>query len=251
MQMDLLTVKIRIALKIQTVYNLHHKIHITNSHLYKIICKNQYTKKMINSKCFKFLFFIAPVFILTFSSCNKKDEEKEVEVQKTKTVNLQIDGYTEGGSMNFIETVTIGEEVGITLGPVGNTFKVTSVQFLFGGTGNDPVTRSIILKIYKDDGTVIPGDLLFSSNYTIAASNSTIHEIDISDKNVTVSGGGSIRVSFEMTDETGFPSFAQEYDGEYFITKNWIKEPNGTWKSNDTFGLNGNWVIRAVIEENI
>ena len=187
--------------------------------------------------------------MIFFISCKKED--KEIEVQKTQTVNLQIDGYTDGGDKNFIQTVLIGEEVAITLGPVNNTFQIVSVDFLFGGTGNNPVTRNIILKIYKDNGTVDPGDLLFSSNYTIASSLTVIHKIDISDENVKVSGGGSIRVSFEMTDEIGFPSFAQEYDGEYFITKNWIKEPNGTWKSNDTFGLNGNWVIRAVVKENI
>ena len=195
------------------------------------------------------LIIYVALFMIFFISCKKED--KEIEVQKTQTVNLQIDGYTDGGDKNFIQTVLIGEEVAITLGPVNNTFQIVSVDFLFGGTGNNPVTRNIILKIYKDNGTVDPGDLLFSSNYTIASSLTVIHKIDISDENVKVSGGGSIRVSFEMTDEIGFPSFAQEYDGEYFITKNWIKEPNGTWKSNDTFGLNGNWVIRAVVKENI
>ena len=193
------------------------------------------------------IIFVA-LFMIFFISCKK---EEVVEVQKTKTVNLQIDGYTEGGSKNFIETISIGEEIAITLGPVSNTFQITSVDLLFGGTGNNPVTRNIILKIYKDNGTVNPGDLLFSSDYTIASSLTEIHKIDISDENIKISGGGSIRISFEMTDEIGFPSFAQEYDGEYFITKNWIKEPNGTWKSNDTFGLNGNWVIRAVVKENI
>jgi len=194
------------------------------------------------------LIICAALFMTFFVNCKK---EVEPEVQKTQTVNLQIDGYTEGGDKNFIQTVLVGEEVAITLGPVSNTFQITSVDLLFGGTGNNSVTRNIILKIYKDNGTVDPGDLLFSSDYTIASSLTVIHKIDISDENVKVSGGGSIRISFEITDEIGFPSFAQEYDGEYFITKNWIKEPNGTWKSNDTFGLNGNWVIRTVVKENI
>ncbi|NNE27915.1 MAG: hypothetical protein HKN09_13810, partial [Saprospiraceae bacterium] len=63
--------------------------------------------------------------------------------------------------------------------------------------------------------------------------------------------GGSIRVGFEFTDGMNFPSFAQEFDGVYDNTKNWIKESNGTSGSNDNIGSNGNWVIRAVVEEEI
>jgi len=185
------------------------------------------------------------LFAFLFISCSKD------EVQKTQTINLQIDGYDEGGSSTFVETTTVGEEIAITLGPVNNTFKISNIQFLFGGTGTNPVTRDVILKIYKDNGTVNPDNLLFSGNYTITASNTLIQEIDVRDENITLNGGGSIRIAFELVDDMGLPSFAQEFDGTYFETKNWIKESNGTWNSNDVFGLNGNWVIRATVEENI
>ena len=192
----------------------------------------------------KILVFPILLIVLVFASCNE-------EMQETQTVNLQIDGYSDGGNKNFVETTISGTEIAISLGTVSNTFQVTFINFLFGGAGNTPTNREIILKIYKENGAIDPGTLLYSSNYTVSSSNTVMQTLDISDKSVTVSGGGSIRVSFEMTDEIGFPSFAQEFDGIYLDTKNWVKDPIGTWKSSDTFGLNGNWVIRATVEESI
>jgi hypothetical protein len=60
-----------------------------------------------------------------------------------------------------------------------------------------------------------------------------------------------MRVSFEFVDGINFPSFAQEFDGFYDPNRNWIKDSGGTWTTNDGPGLNGNWVIRATVEERI
>ncbi len=194
----------------------------------------------------KKLSFIPILLIsLYFASC-EKDED-----QQTETVNLQIDGYVEQGNRTFVATMTAGEEVAITLGPVVNTFQVTYITFLFGGTGQTVVNRDVILKIYKDNGSVNPGDLLYSGNYTLSSSNTLLQQLDIRNENVTYNGGGSIRVSFEFVDGTGFPAFAQEFVGLYDPNKNWIKDSGGTWMTNDGIGLNGNWVIRATVEENI
>jgi hypothetical protein len=186
------------------------------------------------------------IFLLLVSCCKEDDE-----IYRTKIVNLQLDEYDTGASYNFVETRFLGEGVATTLGPVDNTFKIMSVKFLFGGTAEFRVTREVVLNIYKDNGTVIPGDLLYSANYTLVSSNTTIQEIDIRDKGIEVTGGGSIRVSFIMVDGTSFPTFAQEFDGTYFGTKNWVKELDGTWRSSKQGGLAGNWVIRATIEQRI
>lgn len=178
-------------------------------------------------------------------SCSKDNDPK------TETVNLQNDGYVEQGNRTFIGADTAGEEYAVTLGPVSSTFQVTFVTFLFGGTGQMVVQRNVILKIYKDNGSIIPDDLLYSGDYTFASSNTLLQQIDVRDESIIYEGGGSIRVSFEFVDGISFPSFAQEYDGIYDPNRNWIKESGGLWKSNDSIGLDGNWVIRAIVEQNI
>lgn len=191
-------------------------------------------------------FLLSILFLALFSSgCDKND------LPQTETLNLQNDGYIEQGSRTFIETLDAGEEVAVTLGPVSNTFQVTFVTFLFGGTGQVQASRDVVLKIYEDNGAATPGFLLFDATYNVPSSNSLLYQLDIRDKDVTVEGGGSIRVSFEFVDDKGFPSFAQEFDGLYDPGRNWIKDPFGFWKNNDTGGVSGNWVIRAIVEENM
>lgn len=180
--------------------------------------------------------------LLTFS-CQKEDSKN------TQTITLQNDGYVEQGNRAFIGTPVAGEEVAVTLGPVSNTFQVTFVTLLFGGTGQMQATRDVILKIYRDNGTVVPGDLLYDGDFTLPSSNSLLYQLDLRDKYIVHQGGGSIRISFELVDDKIFPSFAQEYDGPYDSNKNWIKDPGGFWTSNAIGGTTGNWVIRAIVEE--
>lgn len=193
----------------------------------------------------KYPFLLSIVLLgCLLASCEKDNDPT------TETILLQNDGYSENGSRNFVSTPVEGEEIAVTLGPVTNTFQVTYINLLFGGTGNMSVTREVKLKIYKDNGSTNPGELLYNGNYTLSSSDLLFTQLDIRDQDIMVSGGGRIRVSFEMVDGTGFPSFAQEFDGVYNETLNWIKSSTGIWASNDTPGLNGNWVIRAVVEEN-
>lgn len=62
--------------------------------------------------------------------------------------------------------------------------------------------------------------------------------------------GGSIRVSIVMT-ASGYPFIARDDDGTISETHNWIKETNGIWSTSKSFGLTGDWIIRASVEENI
>ncbi|NNE26166.1 MAG: hypothetical protein HKN09_04935, partial [Saprospiraceae bacterium] len=102
---------------------------------------------------------------------------------ETQTITLQTDGYFPAGLYNFVGIDTPGEEVAITLGPLSNSYQVTHIQFLFGGTGNTPSQRDVILKIYNDNGSVIPGSLIHSSEYTLANHNTLLQELDVSSEN--------------------------------------------------------------------
>ena len=190
----------------------------------------------------KLLAFLLLLIVLFYSSCKKDDK------QQTQTVNLQIDGYTDGASLGFQGGFIAGEEGAVTLGPVNNTFQVTHVKFLFGG-GGISVNRDIILKIYKDIGAADPGSLLFTSSFKIASSDNVMQDIDLRDENIVLAQGGSIRVSIEMT-ASGYPSIARDGDGTISETRNWIKTA-GNWSTSKSFGLTGDWIIRATVEENI
>jgi hypothetical protein len=123
------------------------------------------------------------------------------------------------------------------------------VQFIFGGKGATPTSRDIVLKIYKDIGVGTPGTLLFTGNYSIAASDNTMQQIDLRDSKIMVNGGGSIRVAIEMT-AAGLPSVAVDKDGTVSGTLNWIKT-GGSWVTSTSLGLTGDFIIRATVEKNM
>ena len=189
-------------------------------------------------------FMIIAFILVGITSCNNDDD-----TQKTETVNLQIDGYVTGAAKGFQAGFVAGESAEVTLGPVGSTFQVTGVQFLFGGKGTTPASRDIVLKIYKDIGVGTPGGLLFSSTYSVAASDNNLQQIDLLDNKIMVNGGGSIRVAIEMT-AAGVPSVAVDKDGTVSGTANWIKT-GSSWVISTSLGLSGDFIIRATIEKNM
>lgn len=184
------------------------------------------------------------LFLFTFTACKKKNDAPQ-----TQTLQLQNDGFTTGGAKAFQAGFVVGETAEVTLGPVSNTFQVTAVQFLFGGTGSTPTSRDIVLKIYKDIGVGTPGTLLYTSTYSVAASDNLLQQIDLRDKLIVVNGGGSIRVAIEMT-AAGLPSVAVDKDGTVTGNANWIKT-GGSWVSSPSLGLSGDFIIRATIEKNL
>lgn len=187
--------------------------------------------------------FVALSFILF--SCG--GDEGPTTIRK----EMQFHGYADGGDKKFRGTETIGEEVAVTLEGLSSAYQLTNIQCLFGGTGNTPANREVMLKIYKDTGDVNPGEMIHSSKHTLASSLTSLADLNISTSNLRLEAGQDIRVSFEILDTKNFPSFAEEFDGTYVETKNWLKDKDGTWNSNDGIGINGNWVIRAIAQQDL
>ena len=169
----------------------------------------------------------------------------------TRRVEMQIHGYSDGGNSKFRGTEVIGEEVAVTLEGLPGAYHITNIQCLFGGTGNTPANREVLLKIYKDNGDANPGEMIHSSKHTMASSLTSFADLNIKSSNVRLEAGQDVRISFEILDEKNFPSFAEEFDGAYDESKNWLKDKDGTWNSNDGVGVNGNWVIRAIAQQDI
>ena len=191
-----------------------------------------------------FLLTIA-TFALILFSCNSDDGPTTVRVE------MQFHDYTEGGNKTFRGTEVVGEEVAVTLEGLAGAYQITNIQCLFGGTGNTPANRELLLKIYKDNGDANPGEMIHSSKHTMASALTALTDLNIKSSNVRLAAGQDVRVSFEILDTKNFPSFAEEFDGTYIETKNWLKAKDGTWNSNDGVGVNGNWVIRAIAQQDI
>lgn len=185
----------------------------------------------------RIMLFLLLITLLILYSCPGDGDDGP------QTFDLQIDGYNSGDEVGFQAGFEPGEEGAVTLGPVDETYTITKVEFLFGGTAG---TRDIILNIYEDIGETDPGNLLYSAPYGITASNTDLREINLSSQNITRTGGGSIRVSIEMT-ASGLPSIARDDDGSINTTLNWIQS-GGDWSPSANFGVTGDWVIRATVE---
>ena len=189
------------------------------------------------------LLFVALSFVLF--SCGSD------EGPTTKRVEMQFHGYADGGDKTFRGTEVIGEEVAVTLDGLPGSYQITNIQCLFGGTGNTPANRELLLKIYKDDGDANPGEMIHSSKHTMASSLTSYADLNIKSSGVRLAAGQDVRISFEILDTKNFPSFAEEFDGAYEESKNWLKDKDGTWNSNDGVGVNGNWVIRAIAQQDL
>jgi len=158
--------------------------------------------------------------------------------------NLQIDGYTSGQNAGFQAGFVAGEVGAVRLTPPGPfPMKVKEVTLLFGGATGQV---QIMLRIYDDAaGTLNPGTELFSNTYLVDASNAALQLIDLSAENILVNG--PFRVGIEMT-QAGLPSIARDEDGNINGSLNFINSTSG-WAESQTFGLTGDWVIRAVVND--
>ena len=160
-------------------------------------------------------------------------------------ITLQNDGYTSGQSAVFQGGFSAGEIGAVRLSPPG-TFsrQLKEVLFLFGGA---PGQAQVLLRIYDDSaGTLAPGNELFSNTYLINASDNAMQSIDLTAENIVISG--DIRVGIEFVDG-GFPSIARDDDGNINGSVNFIYATPLGWAQSDTYGLTGDWIIRAVVSD--
>jgi hypothetical protein len=157
---------------------------------------------------------------------------------------LQVDGYTSGQNAAFQSGFIAGEIGAVRLTPPGPfPMQLKEVLFLFGGTS---AQAQLVLRIYDDSaGTLNPGVELFSDTYLVDASNTVFQSITLTGENILLNG--AVRVGIEMV-QGGLPSIARDDDGTINGTHNFIKSISG-WDESQTFGLTGDWIIRAVVTD--
>ena len=166
-------------------------------------------------------------------------------MQSARAAELRVDGWDSGQVAGFQAGFAAGEIAAVRLSPPApGLHAVTNVSFLFGGgTG----TRNIILRIWEDGaGGLSPGLEIFSREYQVAGSNDQIQQIDLSNDGVFVTG--PFRVGIELT-QAGVPAPARDDDGTISVPDNFILADIIGWLNSSFFGVTGDWIIRAEVEQ--
>ncbi|HEX2878009.1 MAG TPA: hypothetical protein VHO25_00595 [Polyangiaceae bacterium] len=155
-------------------------------------------------------------------------------------VELKSDGFVSGQPVGFQSGFAIGDVGAVRFHPPSPGREVTRVQFMFGGAATQ---QTITLRIWNDVGTNAPGAPLFSGDFVVTGSNSSMHELDLSGENIVVSGDFRVGIEFQ---HAGAPAIARDYDGNISVANNFIFS-NGSWARSGERGVAGDWIIRAFV----
>jgi hypothetical protein len=159
------------------------------------------------------------------------------------TLVLQNDSFLPGQPVVFQAGFASGEMAGATLGPVGANAVIERVELLFGS--GPTMARTVTLRIHTDVGTAAPVALLHSASYSLTP-GAALQQIDVSAAQIAPPAG-NIRVAIELM-HAGLPSLANDTDGTTQSGRNWIFI-GGQWASTTSVGINGDWILRAIISQ--
>jgi hypothetical protein len=162
---------------------------------------------------------------------------------------LRNDGFDPGEAVSFQAGFVDGEIGAVRLVPtLACPCRLENVSLLFGGAGD---TLAVILRVWDDSaGANDPGASLYVDSFQLTGSNNALQVIDPSPAEVIVNG--PFRVGIEFA-HSGLPSIASDTDGTIASAANFIFgdfTPLGFfWLPSSSFGVTGDWVIRATISE--
>ncbi len=158
---------------------------------------------------------------------------------------LRNDGWEDGQSAAFQGGFVAGEIGAVRLVPgVACPCDLNRVELLFGGATG---VRTVTLRIWDDtDEELDPGPELFSGDYQLTGADDAINVIDLSSEGIEVPGAFRVGIQFQ---HAGTPSIARDTDGNINVDRNFIFTSNN-WFRSSLFGVTGDWIIRAAIDEN-
>jgi hypothetical protein len=158
---------------------------------------------------------------------------------------LRNDGWEDGEVAVFQGGFVAGEIGAVRLVPTEPCpCDLNRVELLFGGSTG---VATVTLRIWDDTNEQLdPGPELFSGDYQLTGADNAINVIDLSAENVAVTGAFRVGIEFQAN---GYPSIARDNDGTINVDRNFIYT-SGTWFRSSLFGLTGDWIIRAALEDN-
>jgi len=188
-------------------------------------------------------YLVPALLICTFSSCTD-DSTQPPKSSELQAIQLYHDSYTANASKVFQGGFVAEEEAAVTLGPLDKELTIRNVQFLFGG--GDPEDRNVTLKIFEDDGSDTPGQLIHSSRHLITPADNTFRQLNLTSYGLKIGANKMFRVSLEMS-KSGLPCIARDDDGTIENGKNWVRAADGTWQKAELLGITGDFIIRSEV----
>lgn len=159
-------------------------------------------------------------------------------------IELQNDGFMSGQAAGFQGGFVSGEIGAVRLDPpTADPVQILEVKLLFGGATS---TQNVTLQIWNEVGGASPGAMIHQADYTLTGANDAFSSIDLSGDNLFVTGSFRVGILFQ---HAGFPSIARDDDGTIRPTHNFIMAQGFGWAQSNLFGLTGDWVIRATIDD--
>jgi len=159
-------------------------------------------------------------------------------------IELSNDTFTSGGTAAFSGGFVFGEAGASRFVAPAAGRQVLKVHLLFGG--GSTAAQTVTLKVWDDSaGTDAPGTELFTGDFPLTGSDTAIQELDVSGAS-TVIVPQQFRVGI-VFQHSGAPSIARDTMPPIMVDKNYIMGQGVGWAKAQTFGVNGNWIIRAVI----
>jgi hypothetical protein len=158
-------------------------------------------------------------------------------------VTLQNDGFVSGGQALAEGGFVTGEAAASRFDAPDPGRQLLKVQVIYAPdeTGNFPTT----LKVYDDTaGTDVPGAELYSSDFQLVGSSSALQELDVTADNVIVPQQFRVGLVFQ---HDSYPSVTRDNDGTVHADKNFILANGVTWTRSQSLGVQGDWIIRAVV----
>jgi hypothetical protein len=167
-------------------------------------------------------------------------------------LTLQNDSFSGTGSVICISGQSFAEgemaAARFTAPPGAYPFQVQAIQVLACPLGTQ---ADLVLKIWHDDGlSNEPGDLIYEEFFTLVGSDVALNELDVSVQNITIDSGG-LRVGVQYYFGPALTGLATDIDGHIEPQPNFIYAiPPSAWTPAHLFGVNGDWIIRVVIDAN-
>lgn len=158
-------------------------------------------------------------------------------------VELKNDSFIAGASVAYQAGFVSGEAGATKLTSPYANGKVQAIRLLFGGATS---MQTVTLTIFEDSAGTSPGAVIYTGDFSITGANDTMQELDLSTENVSVGTAFRVAITFQ---HAGAPSIATDTDG-LNANLNFLLLQGTGWVGASTVGLSGDWVIRAVVEDN-
>lgn len=169
-------------------------------------------------------------------------------VEKT----LQNDSFSGTGTVICVSGQSFGEgEIAAArFNPAPGDYPFQLLRILILACPNG-AQADLVVKVWEDDGSSLdPGDLRYEEIFTLYGSDVALNEIELSPFDIFFSEG-SVRVGIEYLFGAAPTGLATDIDGHVSPQPNFIYAiPPAAWVPADSLGVNGDWILRVVIDAN-